>query len=82
MAIEYNGKDIRVFAGMEGGEYSLYTVDQKTLLIREYYESWSNRTVKVSVADESYIPPHKSGGSSDGGGGDTNPYIPHIPERT
>ena len=61
MAIEYNGKDITIFAGMEGGEYSLYNVDQKTLLIREYYESWSNRTVKVSVADEAAMPPTRAG---------------------
>lgn len=60
-AFEYNGKDVTVFAGLDSGEYCTYTVDRKTLQIKEYYESWDDRTVRVTLADEAYIPPTRAG---------------------
>ena len=60
-ALEHNGKDVTVFAGLDGGEYCTFTVDRKTLHIREYYESWDDRTVRVTLADDAYMPPTRAG---------------------
>ena len=60
-ALEHNGKDVTVFAGLGNGEYCTYTVDRKTLHIKDYYESWNDRTVRVTLADEAAMPPTRAG---------------------
>ena len=61
IAVEHNGKDVTVFAGLDSGEYCRYTVDRDTLHIRDYYESWSDSTSEVVMADEAYVTPTKAG---------------------
>ena len=61
IAAEYNGKDITVFAELDSGEHCTYTVDRKTLLIREYCQSWNARTFQVTAADEAYVTPTGAG---------------------